>query len=75
MVLLLPIGSLASVPIFALPLPYPTGFLAFGLVALLYLVTAEVLVEAHETPDKPWITAMFFAGFLLLLLLADLLEA
>lgn len=75
LVLLLPIVSLASVPILALPLPYPTGLLAFGLVALLYLVTAEVLVEAHDTPDKPWITAMFFAGFLLLLLLADLLEA
>lgn len=41
--------------------------LAFGAAALLYLVTEELLVEAHETPDTPWVTATFFAGFLLLL--------
>lgn len=74
MVLLLPLGALLSTPISLLPPAVITGCLAFGLVALLYLVTEELLVEAHEVPDRPWITAMFFVGFLLLLLLADLME-
>jgi zinc transporter, ZIP family len=39
--------------------------LSFGLAALLYLVTEELLVEAHEVPETPAITACFFAGFLL----------
>lgn len=43
--------------------------LSFGLAALLYLVTEELLVEAHEGPEKPWLTATFFAGFLLFLIL------
>jgi zinc transporter, ZIP family len=43
--------------------------LAFGLAALLYLVTEELLVEAHEEPHSPLITAMFFTGFLLLCLI------
>ena len=72
--LLLPFGALLSAPIAALPPALVTTFLAFGLVALLYLVTEELLVEAHEVPDRPWITAMFFVGFLLLLLMADLME-
>jgi ZIP family zinc transporter len=41
------------------------------LIALLYLVTEELLVEAHEVPDRPWVTATFFAGFLVLLLLEE----
>lgn len=46
--------------------------LAFGLIALLYLVTEELLVEAHEGgKETPFATAMFFAGFLLLLLLEE----
>ncbi|MEZ0612394.1 ZIP family metal transporter [Fibrella sp. WM1] len=43
--------------------------LSFGLAALLFLVTEELLVEAHETDEKPWMTATFFAGFLLFLIL------
>ncbi|MEZ0542740.1 ZIP family metal transporter [Fibrella arboris] len=43
--------------------------LSFGLAALLFLVTEELLVEAHEGPEKPWLTATFFAGFLLFLIL------
>lgn len=72
-VLLMPLGALASTPVHSLPKPVLAGFLAFGLVALLYLVTEELLVEAHETQDRPWVTAMFFAGFLLLLALAELM--
>lgn len=46
------------------------AMLAFGIAALLYLVTEELLVEAHETPDEPIETASFFAGFLIILVLA-----
>ena len=46
-----------------------TAALAFGVTALLYLVTEELLVEAHETEDTPLATATFFVGFLALLLL------
>ncbi|WP_416441708.1 ZIP family metal transporter [Leeuwenhoekiella sp. A16] len=43
--------------------------LAFGLAALLYLVTEELLVEAHEGRQTIWLTAAFFGGFLLFMLL------
>ncbi|HKP75723.1 MAG TPA: transporter [Longimicrobiaceae bacterium] len=43
--------------------------LSFGCAALLFLVTEELLVEAHEVPESTATTAMFFAGFLLFLLL------
>lgn len=43
--------------------------LSFGLSALLYLVTEELLVEAHSEEDKPIYTATFFLGFLLFLIL------
>lgn len=45
------------------------GVLSFGSAALLYLVTEELLVEAHEGAETPFATAMFFVGFLLFLLL------
>ncbi len=44
--------------------------LGFGVSSLLYLVTEELLAEAHEAPDTPIVTATFFAGFLLPLVLA-----
>jgi len=74
LVLLLPIGAILAAPVAALPRPVLTAFLAFGLIALLYLVTEELLVEAHETPDRPWVTAMFFAGFIALLVLEELMR-
>lgn len=43
--------------------------LSFGLAALLYLVTEELLVEAHEVKETPFHTASFFLGFLVLLIL------
>jgi len=43
--------------------------LAFGLAALLFLVTEELLVDAHESEQNPWLTAAFFGGFLLFMLL------
>ncbi|MEE7465010.1 transporter [Methylobacterium fujisawaense] len=72
LVLLLPLGALLGGPVGSMPAAVQGGFLAFGLIALLYLVTEELLVEAHETEDRPWVTAMFFAGFLLLLLLDEM---
>ncbi len=47
--------------------------LSFGLAALLFLVVEELLVEAHEVPETPLITSMFFAGFLLFLVLGIVL--
>ncbi|MFZ2236095.1 MAG: transporter [Dokdonella sp.] len=71
--LALPLGAAAGGPVGSLSVPLLTGFYAFGLIALLYLVTEELLVEAHEQPDTPLISAMFFVGFMLLLLLEEAL--
>lgn len=71
LVALMPVGALLAIPAATFPTSVLTGFFAFGLIALLYLVTEELLVEAHEVPDRPWMTAMFFVGFLILLLLED----
>lgn len=43
--------------------------LSFGLAALLFLVTEELLTEAHEEAETPLLTLAFFVGFLLFLLL------
>ena len=69
----MPIGAVAGGVVSSLPAPILTGFYAFGLIALLYLVTEELLVEAHEQADTPLISAMFFIGFILLLLLEEML--
>lgn len=73
LVVLLPMGALLAWPAQSLPAPILAGCMAFGLISLLYLVTEELLVEAHETPDQPWVTALFFAGFLMLLTLEELM--
>ena len=43
--------------------------LSFGLAALLFLVTEELLTEAHEETETPLLTLAFFVGFLLFLIL------
>jgi len=48
--------------------------LSFGLAALLYLVTQELLREAHEERETTTGTAMFFAGFLLFLVIGMTLD-
>lgn len=73
LMLLLPFGTVLAAPVAALSEPVRIGMFAFGLIALLYLVTEELLVEAHETPDRPWVTALFFVGFLILLLLEEMI--
>lgn len=47
--------------------------LSFGLAALLYLVTEELLVEAHEEEDTAVSSAMFFVGFLVFLVLGTVI--
>jgi ZIP family zinc transporter len=46
------------------------GVLGFGVASLLYLVTEELLAEAHEVPDTPVVTATFFVGFLVPIVIA-----
>ncbi|WP_394827114.1 ZIP family metal transporter [Pendulispora albinea] len=48
------------------------GVLSFGAAALLFLVTEELLTEAHEEEETLALTAMFFAGFLAFLILGML---
>ncbi len=47
--------------------------LAFGAVALMYLVTEELLVEAHQGSESPWIASTFFIGFLVYLVIDQLI--
>lgn len=49
--------------------PVLDGVLSFGVAALLYLVTEELLTEAHEVDETPLLTSMFFVGFLALLMI------
>jgi ZIP family zinc transporter len=71
--LLLPLGAIAAAPVNLLPAVMVTGFLSFGLMALLYLVTEELLVDAHRKPETVWISSAFFVGFLALLALEELM--
>ncbi len=67
---LLSIGALIGATLLAmLSGPWLVGVLAFGAAALLYLVTEELLVEAHEVPETPMTTAVFFVGFISLFLI------
>lgn len=70
--ILLPLGASVGIPVSHLPNFWIAAFFSFGLVALLYIVTEELLVEAHSAPEKPWVTSLFFVGFLLILLLDEL---
>jgi ZIP family zinc transporter len=48
------------------------GLVSFGVAALLYLVTEELLLEAHENvhEHKWWIDIWFFLGFMASFILA-----
>jgi len=61
---MLPLGTWLGLQAAALPPEVITAGYAFGLMALLYLVTEELLVEAHQVPDTPGTTVWFFIGFL-----------
>lgn len=66
---LLPLGAVLGGPVHDLPPFWLTAALSFALIALLYLVTEELLVEAHHKPDSPLVTSLFFVGFLGLLVI------
>lgn len=70
-----PLGSLVALPIGNWSEPYRMGAFTFGLIALLYLVTEELLTEAHEKPETSWAVAMFFIGFLALTVLDQALRS
>jgi ZIP family zinc transporter len=72
---LLPLGALLGGPVHHLPTFWLATAFAFALISLLYLVTEELLVEAHHKPDTPLITSMFFVGFLGLLALEQAIPA
>ena len=49
--------------------PFLTAALGFGVAALLFLATEELLLEAHKLEDTTSTTAIFFVGFLSILIL------
>lgn len=72
--LLLPIGAVLGSSAGTLPPRYLAALFSFALVALLYLVTEELLVEAHEHEETPLASALFFVGFLILLVLEEQMQ-
>ena len=48
--------------------------LAFGAVALLYLVTEELLVGVRNVPETPWHTLVLFTGFILVFVIEMLVH-
>lgn len=64
------LGAAAGHVVASLSEEWLSAILGFGVAAMLYLVTEELLAEAHETPDTPIITATFFAGFLVPIVIA-----
>ena len=67
---LIPIGALLGYSIASqLSNALHMDILAFGTAALLYLVTEELLVEAHEVPETRTATLAFFIGFFIIILI------
>lgn len=67
----IPIGALIGYFAIAATGPmFRAVVLSFGVAALLYLVTEELLTEAHEIPDTKFAISSFFVGFLLVLLIS-----
>ncbi len=65
----LPVGAfLGAECIHLLPAEYMVEILSFGVAALLYLGTEELLTEAHRVHDKTWTPGLFFLGFWAILL-------
>ena len=52
------------------PTPLAITIEGFGAIALAYLVTEALLREAHNQEENPWMSAMFFVGFIPLFLAA-----
>ncbi|GIV95483.1 MAG: hypothetical protein KatS3mg057_0140 [Herpetosiphonaceae bacterium] len=61
--ILLAAGAVAGIVILGnLPAAVLAGLLAFGAAALLYLVTEELLVEAHHVPETPLLQPLCFSS-------------
>lgn len=45
--------------------------LAFGAAAVLYLAVEELMIEAHENAETPWLTSLLFVGFALIYVLGE----
>ncbi|MFG1428093.1 ZIP family metal transporter [Roseixanthobacter glucoisosaccharinicivorans] len=71
---LVPIGGASGALAFlSLPALWQVGILAFATAALIYLVTEELLAEAHaDGEDTTFVAATFFLGFLAVLMLKAL---
>ena len=62
---LLSVSAVAAHGVLAnLPSVYYAALLGLGTVALIYLVTEELLVEAHEVAETALATTAFFVGFI-----------
>lgn len=64
-----PAAALGTLGLRGAPESTIAAVLAFGAAALLFLVTEELLTEAHAVRETPLSTTMFFAGFLALFML------
>jgi len=55
---------------------YLVAVIAFGVAGLLYLVTEELMIEAHldEETDRWYVSVWFFAGFLFVVMMDHLME-
>ena len=54
------------------PATFLSGSLGFGIAAVLFLVTEELLREAHELEDTATATAILFGGFLVIYILSTI---
>jgi ZIP family zinc transporter len=66
------LGSLLGVSVGTAAYAFPVvliAFVAFGIVALLHLVTTELLEEAMEHRDNIWVPASIFVGVFLVVLI------
>ncbi|MEP6573748.1 MAG: transporter [Gemmatimonadota bacterium] len=73
--LLILVGAAAGITFLGHLSPHAvSGVLAFASAALLFLVTEELLVRAHENAETALATAMFFVGYLAFLVLGMLGE-
>lgn len=66
-------AAVGATALHSLPQSTLAMVMSFGLAALLYLVVEELLVEAHEEKDSPIASGMFFVGFIIFVILGQML--
>lgn len=73
--LLVMLGAVGGVTILgSAPEALVIAVLAFGSIALLYLVTEELLVSIRSVSETPWHTLVLFAGFILVFVIEMLIH-